>query len=194
MPDPVMGAILIYVACYMIVGGIQVITSRMLDARRIFVVGIAMIFGLSADMVPGLYRGVPEMIRPLFASSLAISTVLVVLLNLLFRIGITKHQLLELTPGIDASEKIFNFMETQGGVWGARREVIMRATAALTEFLESATALGLVNGKAHVDVSFDEFNLDLEIRYDGTRNFPAGGQPKRCFSRTKALSPVSRAT
>ena len=40
MPDPVMGAILVYVACYMILAGIQVITSRMLDARRIFVVGI----------------------------------------------------------------------------------------------------------------------------------------------------------
>ena len=36
MPDPVMGAILIYVACYMILAGIQVITSRMLDARRDF--------------------------------------------------------------------------------------------------------------------------------------------------------------
>jgi NCS2 family nucleobase:cation symporter-2 len=167
MPDPVMGAILIYVACYMILAGIQVITSRMLDARRIFVVGIALIFGLSVDMVPGLYRDVPSSIQPLFASSLAISTVLVVLLNLLFRIGITKRQFLELTPGIDGSQKIFDFMETQGGVWGARREVIQRATAALCEFAESAAGLGLVNGKAEVAASFDEFNLDLDIRYDG---------------------------
>ncbi|MGH8469479.1 MAG: solute carrier family 23 protein [Gammaproteobacteria bacterium] len=84
MPDPVMGAILIYVACYMILAGIQLITSRMLDARRIFVVGIALIFGLSADMVPGLYRDTPVLIQPLFSSSLVISTVLVVILNLLF--------------------------------------------------------------------------------------------------------------
>jgi NCS2 family nucleobase:cation symporter-2 len=167
MPDPVMGAILVYVACYMILAGIQVITSRMLDARRTFVVGIALIFGLSVDMVPGLYRDVPNQIQPLFSSSLSISTVLVVLLNLLFRIGVTKRQLLELTPGVDGSSKIFEFMETQGGVWGARREVIMRATAALNEFLESAASLGLVNGKAQAEVSFDEFNLDLEIRYDG---------------------------
>ncbi|MGH7798303.1 MAG: uracil-xanthine permease family protein [Candidatus Binatia bacterium] len=168
MPDPVMGAILIYVACYMILAGIQMITSRMLDARRIFVVGIALIFGLSADMIPGLYGNVADLIQPLFSSSLAISTVLVVVLNLLFRIGITKRQFLELTPGADGSQKIFEFMEIQGGVWGARREVIMRATAALNEFVESAAGLGLVNGKAQAEVSFDEFNLDLEIRYDGT--------------------------
>ena len=142
MPDPVMGAILVYVACYMILAGIQVITSRMLDARRTFVVGIALIFGLSIDMIPGLYRDVPNQIQPLFSSSLAISTVLVVILNLLFRIGVTKRQSLELTPGVDGSPKIFEFMETQGGVWGARRDVVMRATAALNEFVESAAGLG----------------------------------------------------
>ena len=43
----------------------------------------------------------------------------------------------------------------------------MRATAALNEFVESAAGLGLVNGKIQAEVSFDEFNLDLDIRYDG---------------------------
>jgi NCS2 family nucleobase:cation symporter-2 len=158
----------------MILAGIQVITSRMLDARRTFVVGIALIFGLSVDMVPGLYRDVPDAIQPLFSSSLSISTVLVVLLNLLFRIGITKRRSLELTPGVDGSQKIFEFMETQGSIWGARREVIMRATAALNEFVESAAALGFVRGSAVADVSFDEFNLDLDIRYAGTlMEFPS---------------------
>jgi NCS2 family nucleobase:cation symporter-2 len=167
MPDPVMGAILVYVACYMILAGIQVITSRMLDARRIFIVGIPLIFGLSVDMVPGLYRGVPEQLQPLVGSSLAVSTVLVVVLNLLLRIGVTKHQILELTPGVDGSPKIFEFMETQGRVWGARRDVVMRAMGALNEFVESAAALGLVTGTARAEVSFDEFNLDVDIRYDG---------------------------
>jgi xanthine permease XanP len=167
MPDPVMGAILIYVACYMILAGIQVITSRMIDARRTFVVGIALIFGLSVDMVPGLYRDVPNQIQPLFSSSLAVSTIFVVVLNLLFRLGVTKRQFLELTPGVDGSQKIFEFMETQGGVWGARRDVIMGATAALNEFLESAAGLGLAKGKVRTEVSFDEFNLDMDIRYDG---------------------------
>jgi xanthine permease XanP len=45
--------------------------------------------------------------------------------------------------------------------------VIMRATAALNEFVESAAGLGLVNGKAQAEVRFDEFNLDIDIRYDG---------------------------
>ena len=175
MPDPVMGAILVYVACYMILAGVQVITSRMLDSRRIFVVGISLIFGLSVDMVPGLYRDVPHHYQPLVSSSLAVSTVLVVVLNLLFRIGITKHQSVELTPGVDPSQKVFDFLETQGSVWGARRDVMTRAASALNEFLESAAVLGFVKGTARADVSFDEFNLDVDVHYDGElMDFPTG--------------------
>lgn len=167
MPDPVMGAILVYVACYMILAGIQVITSRMLDARRIFVVGIPLIFGLSVDMVPGLFRDVPHHLQPLVSSSVAVSTLLVVALNLLFRVGVTKRRTLELTPGVDGSRRVFDFMETQGSAWGARRDVIMRATSALTEFVESAAGLGVVSRTALAEVTFDEFNLDIDIRYDG---------------------------
>jgi xanthine permease XanP len=167
MPQPVMGAILVYVACFMILAGVQLMTSRMLDARKIFVVGISLIFGLSVRMVPGLYADVPDVLSSIFSSSLSLATVLVIVLNLLFRIGIAKRQALELTPSVDSSQKIFDFMETQGGVWGARRDVIMRATAALNEFVESAAGLGLVKGRAQVEVSFDEFNLDMDIRYDG---------------------------
>jgi xanthine permease XanP len=167
MPQPVMGAILVYVACFMILAGVQLMTSRMLDARKIFVVGISLIFGLSVRMVPGLYADVPDALSSLFSSSLSLATVLVIVLNLLFRIGIAKRQALELTTSVDNSQKIFDFMETQGGVWGARRDVIMRATAALNEFVESAAGLGLVKGRAQVEVSFDEFNLDLDIRYNG---------------------------
>jgi xanthine permease XanP len=88
MPPPVMGAILVYVACFMILGGIQIITSRMLDARRTFVVGIPFIFGLSVAMVPGLYAKVPAALAPMFGSSLSLATILVIVLNLLFRIGV----------------------------------------------------------------------------------------------------------
>jgi NCS2 family nucleobase:cation symporter-2 len=159
----------------MILAGVQVITSRMLDARRIFVVGIALVFGLSVDMVPGLYRDVPHHLQPIFSSSLALSTVMVVLLNLLFRMGVTKRQAVEFTPGKDGSRAIFEFLETHGAEWGARRDVVTRAASALNEFVESAANLGFVKGRVRADVSFDEFNLDVDIRYEGDpMDFPVG--------------------
>ena len=91
MPDPVMGAMLVYVACYMIIGGLQVLTSRMLDARKTFVVGVALFFGLSVEMVPGLYADLPLVLKPMVETSLALTTLLAVALNLLFRISIAQR-------------------------------------------------------------------------------------------------------
>ena len=167
MPQPVMGAILVYVACFMILAGVQVMTSRMLDARKTFVVGIALIFGLSVRMVPGLYADVPDALSSLFSSSLSLTTVLVVVLNVLLRIGIRTRVALELNPRADSAEKIFTFMQVQGGTWGARKEVIDRATYAMNEFMEASGTLDLARGKIAAEVSFDEFNLDVNLRYDG---------------------------
>ena len=86
MPEPVMGAILVYVACYMILAGFQVITSRMLDARRdLCRRHCSMIFGLSVDMVPGLYATCPTRCQPSFQLLLwPFHGFRVVLLNLFF--------------------------------------------------------------------------------------------------------------
>jgi len=168
MPAPVMGAIMIYVACFMIVGGIQVITSRMLDPRRTFVVGIAMVFGLSVEMVPELYTDLPEIPSLFFGSALSLATLMVIVLNLLFRIGVKTHVALTLAPQDPASDTIFAFMEIQGASWGARQEVISRATSAMIEFIEGVRALGLATGDIAVAASFDELSLDIDFRYSGT--------------------------
>jgi xanthine permease XanP len=167
MPQPVMGAVLIYVACFMIVGGLQVITSRMLDARKTFVVGLSLVFGLSVEIVPELYRQVPTLIRPLFASALSLSTVLVILLNLLFRIGVARRRSLELVPGPHNLDTISRFMEEQGGAWGMRREVVSRATHALHELMTIIQSLQPTPSSVIVQAEFDEFLLKIDVDYDG---------------------------
>ncbi|MBU3916230.1 purine/pyrimidine permease [bacterium] len=87
MPKPVMGAILIFVTCYMIIAGIQILMSVEMDIQKIFVIGSAIIFGLSADILPDLYDYVPEGIKPIFSSSMTLSTVIAISMAQIFRIG-----------------------------------------------------------------------------------------------------------
>jgi len=87
MPMPVMGAILIFVTCFMIISGIQIIMGAGMDNRKTFVIGISIIFGLSLDLLPSLFVGVPNAVRPLFDSSLTLSTVMAVVLNQVLRLG-----------------------------------------------------------------------------------------------------------
>jgi NCS2 family nucleobase:cation symporter-2 len=168
MPAPIMGALLIYSTCFLMLGGLQVMTARMLDARRIFAVGIALVFGLSVEIAPELYRGVPELLRPIFASSTALATIIVVALGLLFRIGLAKEGKIELIHGVDNLDAISKFMDEQGAAWGMRREVITRATDSIYEFVTNAGNLQLTSPKMLVTAEFDEFHLDIEIEYEGT--------------------------
>jgi xanthine permease XanP len=165
-PVPVMGAILVYSACFLVLGGLQVMTSRMLDARRILAVGIALVFGLSVEMAPDLYRDVPQLLHPMFTSSTAVSTILVVFLSVIFRIGVTKERTLELTQGDENLGKISEFMEEQGAAWGMRREVVNRAMDALYEVVTNG-GLCLFQPKILVRTEFDEYGLEAEIEYEG---------------------------
>jgi len=166
MPAPVVGAILVYSACFIVLGGMQLLTSRMLDSRRIFAVGISLIFGLSVDMAPELYRHAPEVFRPLFSSSTALATILVVSLSLLFRLGIARRVSFEVVPG-DAVEKINSMMEEQGAAWGMRREVVIRAVQAVNETVNSALAFNPGLERVEVSIEFDEFKLGADVEYEG---------------------------
>jgi len=85
MPTPVMGAILVFVTSFMLLSGIQIILSSGLDARKIFIVGIALVFGLSLDILPELYAGIQGWLRSLFDSPLTLATVIAVVLNQVLR-------------------------------------------------------------------------------------------------------------
>jgi len=167
MPEPVMAAILMVQIVFVIPAGMQMCTSRMLDTRKIFVLGTAITVGLAVEMFPGFETGFPVYLQPLFKSSLAATAFTAVLMNLLFRIGISQHQVMEMTPGNITSEEIAYFMESSGAAWGARREIINRAAAVINEFMESTAELNLVQGQVRVDVSFEEFNLDIDLDYTG---------------------------
>jgi xanthine permease XanP len=167
MPGPAVGAVLIYSACFIILGGFQLLGSRMLDARRIFAVGISLIFGLSVEVVPDLYGNVPAFLKPIFSSSTSVATVLVVLLSLLFRIGLKKQSTLELEVGRDHLYEITQFMEAQGSAWGMRKEVVTRASDAAYEVVNNVGLLPLASDTISLRGTWDELRLDLEIEYAG---------------------------
>ena len=72
-----------------------------LAGLAIFVIGCALCFGLSLDMLPDLYSHLTPWLRPLFESSLTLSTVIAVVLNQLLRVEETL--LLRRKPGPTAA-------------------------------------------------------------------------------------------
>jgi NCS2 family nucleobase:cation symporter-2 len=175
MPLPVIGATLIYSVSFMIIAGLQIIMSRMLDARKVFVVGISIIFGLSVYVLDDVYGNLHEWIHPIFSSSLSLATVTAIVLNLILRIGISKKLKLKFEKDADFSQIIFETMERQGSRWGARREVIFKASAAMDELMEVITSDKIIkHGDVLMTLQFDELNFVVEVNYKGEPlSFPA---------------------
>jgi xanthine permease XanP len=169
MPKAVMGVIILVEIAFILPAGMQICVSRMLDYRRLFMLGISFAFGFAIDIVPKFSTVFPEVLQPLFQTPLAVAAVTAIALHLIFRVGIASRESLELdlATTTDNFTILSNFMQGAGGEWGARPEVISRATAAINEFLETAVAYNLCRGKMKIDAAFEEFNLSIDIFYEG---------------------------
>ena len=104
---------------------------------------------------------------PLIGSSLVFATLVALLMNLLFRIGTRRRARLMIERDRIDSEEIEKFITAQGALWGARRDVIDRASFNLVQSIETLTMSDVAQGPLEVEASFDEFNVELRVTYDG---------------------------
>ena len=163
-PEPVVGASLFFSSAFIFANGLQMITSRMLDTRKIFVIGLSFAMAVLADVYHDVFATAPAALRPLFGNSLVLGTASAMLLNLILRLGVRRRETLRLDESERHAEVVEQFLADQGARWGARREIVSAATFGIVQLLE---VIGQSPGGVEIEASFDEFNLDLRVRYTG---------------------------
>jgi NCS2 family nucleobase:cation symporter-2 len=169
MPEPVLGAVFLFSACFIVLSGVDMATSRMLDQRRTIVLGAAIVASTAGDLYPQVISQAPAWAHPLLSSSLVLGTTIALVLNLLFRLGVRRRAVLTVDPAAPDLEQVHDFMENQGARWGARRDVVRRAQQAASQLVEAVLRTCEPHGKVELAASFDEFNLDLRASWRGAR-------------------------
>jgi xanthine permease XanP len=164
IPPPVVGAALFFSAAFVFTSGLQAITARLLDSRKIIVIGFSFAMAMIADINPDLLARAPLLLHPILDNALVLGTVSAVLLNAIMRIGVRKRVSKTFAPGQATHEAVAAFLTEQGARWGARRDIMDRAIFGVLQLLD---ALEDVQGDITVDASFDEFNLNVRVSYDG---------------------------
>jgi xanthine permease XanP len=167
MPRPVMVAALLFTATFIIINGIQVISSRLLDARRSLVIGFSMVAAVSVDIFPSLSAAAPKVLMPVVSSPLVFGTVIALALNLLFRIGVKRTVSLTLEQPEGAHQKVDDLFARQGAVWGARPDIVKRAIFGVNQLIDAVDENCRKEGPMTVTATFDEFNLDVRLAYRG---------------------------
>jgi xanthine permease XanP len=123
--------------------------------------------GLAVEAFPGVFSSVPAAIHPVVASSLVFGTLVGFVLNFGFQIGQRKRETLTVDPRHLDTAVLGRFIEQRGSQWGARRDVVVRAEFAVQELAETIADTCGTRGPMTLGASFDEFNLDIELRYAG---------------------------
>jgi NCS2 family nucleobase:cation symporter-2 len=167
MPRSVMVAALIFTVCFIVINGLQVMTARMLDVRRTVVIGLAIIAGVAIEAFPIIAASAPGVLQPVVGSALVFSTLIALALNLLFRLGVRKTVRTEIRRDAIDAGTVDAFLRTHGATWGARPEIITRAIFGVNQLVEAVAENCWRAGPLALEASFDEFNLDVRLSYEG---------------------------
>jgi xanthine permease XanP len=167
LPPPVVGAIMIYTAAHMLVAGMELVQSRMYSERRMLTIGLSILAGLTPLVLPGYFGKMSPLVAPIFESSLAISALVAIGLNLIFRLGIAQEASIMIPRQSTGHEAAGEFLDEMGKVWGARHDVVRRAKQATSEVIEIASAIN-PEGEVKLEARYDELNLYVTVGYDGT--------------------------
>jgi NCS2 family nucleobase:cation symporter-2 len=166
------------------------------------------------EVFPQLAASAPRPLIPLIASSLAFSTIVALVLNLLFRIGVKRTTTLRIDYEQIEPEEVEKFFKAAGATWGARPDVVSRATFGVIQLLDAVRQTGWREGPVEIAATFDEFNLDVRASYIGEPlEFPdqrpsdgdivasehgarllAGFMLRRCADRLRSQSKDGRAS
>jgi NCS2 family nucleobase:cation symporter-2 len=167
MPRPVIVAALLFAVSFVMINGLQIMTSRLLDARRTLIISLSVIAATAVELFPSIAASSPPMIRSVVGSSLVLGTMTALVLNLLFRIGIRKSAKLEIEGPVFDPDMVQDFFQTQGAKWAARPDIIKRAAYGTIQLIDAVAADYLREGPITIEATFDEFNLDVRIIYAG---------------------------
>ena len=165
----VIGAVLIFVASFITLGGLKIMTSRLLDNRKTVSLGIAIIAGLGHDILLVQLDYLPKELDSIFATSLSITVLVAVILNALFQLGSKKRLNHKIALDRDWPDSVNHLIWHLGHQWSARPEVVARLNHATNELIDVIAGHSLIEGEATVDirVAFDEYGCTLKVYYCG---------------------------
>ena len=166
-PGPVIGATLLFTSCSILKSGIEAIAVRLYDTRKTLVVGLSIMAGVAVEAFPATFRQMPAWVHPITVSALVFGTAVGFILNLCFRFGVRQRTAIAVDPRAPDLDALARFVEACGAGWGARRDVVSKAEWAVQELVGVVTHHCSPRGPLNLSAKFDEFNLEVELRYAG---------------------------
>ena len=76
-----MAAAMLFTAVFIMISGVQIISTRVLDGRRTLVIGMGMMSFFVVSVYPAVFTSAPQWAQPLVTSPLVLATLVALSLN-----------------------------------------------------------------------------------------------------------------
>ncbi len=169
VPAPVQAAMLLYVACFMMAQGSEMIVIRKLDARRTVVAGLGLSAGLSALVAPGFFAAA----MPALAAPLAVGGLVAFLANLVTLPLVKRVETFPVRLDGRVGDLLDDRTAQMGGAWGLRPDTVRKMHHALMELCDLLIGRGL--GEAVITATQLEERVRIAVAFTG----PPLPKPKR---------------
>ena len=167
LPVSTLAAALLFPASFMMISGVQIFTSRVLDARRALVIGLGILTFILDSVAPEAMSGAPDWLQPIVGTPLVLATLVALGLNLVFRIGIRRKVDFPMQMGTTTTEQMEDFVTRNAAIWGARQDTVGRVKFVLMETIDVVSELADRAHPVTLSLTYDEFDIDLTVSWRG---------------------------
>lgn len=177
LPLSVVGASLMVSAAFMITGGVEIMSSRNLDSRMTYVVGVSLLLGIGRKVFPDFFNSFPEWLRIMTDTTLSLALVSSIVLVLVFRLGIKKRDVFVYDKALTNCEHLREHLKSHEKEWRLDDEIINHAVLSTEQIIEHLNESKLPQGPIKIEAGYDQVYLEIVIEYKGTLlALPAVGQ------------------
>ncbi len=164
IPEPVLGAVLMYSMCYIMSGGFSTLMSLELTDRRIFTIFLSIAAAVST-LIPGLYDFLPKSVSDVLVSPMIMGVLVLMITTLFCRLG--THKKFEMLTEIDAygvqalNEQIDNVCCKWNTQLAMTRQIKMALNAVCEGVFEQNK-----NTKLRCVIRYDNLQVKVHIETD----------------------------
>jgi NCS2 family nucleobase:cation symporter-2 len=189
LPQPVIGASMVFTASFMIAGGIQIIVSRNIDIRATYVIGVSLLLGLAREVFPAYFKQAALPLHLFTGSMMSIGVMSAFLLNLIFRIGATRSATFKFENAETPSAGIERLFRARGRAWSVPSDAIDRAVGTTEQVMRYLVDAEVMTGMPYVTMTYNDVDLTIAIHYQGALlSLPNFGIRKRFFLEEESFS------